>query len=218
MYNILTNQNKNDSMLLKTTSRKHIFSQNDELFQKYFFFHVPNELEKNKVEELKKLLKDFYNKAYETKGDLKEFIPYAYSIGYLEKYGYYTMVDGDRGIYEVTSLGKNLNPAFKFIMTELLTTDSTYYETENRQTLKKEFSSRFGDIEYFHCLYFAEYCMEKLNKYYEGNIPEEIVRYYEEYLNNNSWSEENNIAWIYDPNKVKFNCHIIKKKLKTRER
>ena len=72
------------------------------------------------------------------------------------------------------------------------------------------------DNRYFQCLYFAEYALDNWNKYYDGNIPEKIIKYYENYLNNIWWSIEQSVIWTYNLETKKFD-YTKKEKVRKRE-
>lgn len=192
--------------MLEYIKEKNTFFQNDIVFKKYFSERKQSKMEKKKLKEFKMLIKDFCKKVYGDDNYNSFLINYA-SIGYLEDYGYYTITDADRGYCDVFNFGENINEAFKNIIIDVLFNHSINYEFENREILEQDFIKRF-DIEYFGCLYFAENSLKHWNKYYDGNIPDNIINYYENYLNSIWWSEENNINWSFNLDTKKFNYKI----------
>lgn len=189
-----------------------LFFQDDEIFKKYFCNKEKTTIEHEKGEALANLIKDFCTKLYNEKMRNYQFLPSGYiTYNYLENYGYYFITDADRGWRSVINLGEDTNRAFILLVSDILFVHSMYYELENREKLQADFKNRFGDIEYFGCLYYAEIAFQEWLKYYNDNVPIEIINYYEDYLNSVWWSKENNLNWKYNPNTKLFDCHTIEK-------
>lgn len=168
-------------MIEDLKEKKRLF-QGDELFRKYFSKRKETEVEKSKYEELSNMISKFYKKV---SGDdnYKDFLIYYLSIGYLEDYGYYATTDADRGDRNIIYLGEKLEDAFVNFVIDALFSYAVDFECTNRENLKKDYLNRFGNMEYNQCLYFAEYALNQWSKYYDSNIPNNIIRIYENYLN-----------------------------------
>lgn len=191
--------------MIKELEGKKIFSQEDVVFKKYFCNRKQNDFEEKKLEELSVLINDFCKKVFGK--DNFDFSSVIYTVvSYLENYGYYAISDIDRGHMEIFNFGEDLDKAFKNIIINVLFIYSINYEFENRKKLENDFIHRFDNIEYFGCLYFAEDSIKYWNKYYDSNIPDDIINYYENYLNDIYLSKENNISWDFDSDKKLFNC------------
>ena len=192
-----------------------------ELLDKYFWHRKTTKVEKQKCRELNKMFKEFTKKVY---GQEEDIFSYDEWFGYLEDYGYYLLVDGDPGkcLPYLNNYGMDKEKAFVLIIYNFLIGMHQHYEFQNRRILCKDFQDRFGIFgfknsdknfneldffdNYFNCLYYAEYDLDKWNKYYDGNTPDEIIKYYENYLNDIWWTKEKGITWKYDVENKKFNC------------
>ena len=143
------------------------------------------------------MINGFYQKVY---GDdnYNAFLIYYLSIGYLEDYGYYATTDADRGCKNIINLGEKVDDAFVSFINDSLFSYAVDFECTNRDKLKKDFANRFGDMEYFHCLYYAEYELNQWSKYYDGNIPNNIIEEYEKYLNSILLDDKGKRNWIFD--------------------
>ena len=199
------------------------------LLDKYFYKRKYTEEEIKKYQELDSMFRKFNLKVY---GEEDDIFSYQELFGYLENYGYYVVIDGDDGrcIPTIQRHGFDKEKAFVSIIDDYLFMNAIDYELQNRKELSKDFQKRFGiyglnnyDKEfnsleffdnYFTLLYFSEYNLDKWDKYYDGNIPDEIIKSYEVYLNGIKWSHEQGFTWKYDRNIKQFN---IKEKLKIRK-
>lgn len=180
------------------------FYYTDELFKKYFLERKLTENEQQKKEELFQLINNFINKVYSEELSFQEFISTGYvSVSYLNDFGYYIVSDRDRGHYEVINYGEDTFIAFQKIITEFLFSHSFNYEMNNREQLKHDYKIRFNK-EYNQCLSFTEYCLNKWNIYFDNNIPNEIINYYEKYLNSVNYEQPDKI-WIYNIETKSFN-------------
>ena len=189
--------------MLKELKEKKCLFEGDELYIKYFSRRKETEFEKNKYEELSNVINGFYQKVY---GDdnYKDFLIYYLSIGYLEDYGYYAITDADRGYKNIINLGEKVDDAFINLVCDALGSYAVDFECTNRDKLKKDFANRFGDMEYFHCLYYAEYELNQWSKYYNGNIPNNIIEKYEKYLNSILLGDIGKTNWQYNIEQALF--------------
>ena len=184
--------------MIKELEGKNTFSSNDEKFKKYFVRKLPNEKEIEKILRVEKMLKEFSMKVYNK--TLKDFLPKEYlGISYLKQYGYYILSNLKNGYYYVLRFSEDPIIAFKEIVNTILWNYAIDFESENRSILIKKFKEEFSNIEYNQYLVFSEYAISKWMKYYDGDIPRHIIKYYEDYLNDKS-----NYGYEYDFSIKKF--------------
>ena len=183
--------------MIEELKDKKLLFQDDKLFKKYFSERKETEFEKSKYEELYNMISTFYKKVY---GDdnYKYFLIDYLSIGYLEDYGYYATTDADRGYRNIINLGGKLEDAFVNLVGDALFTYAIVFEWTNRRELVRDYISRFGNTEYNQSLSFAEYALNQWSKYYDGNIPNNIIKLYEEYLNSILLDDKGKRNWIFD--------------------
>ena len=197
-------------------NEKTYYQTDEEL--KLFWNKKYNVKEQEEFDKLKALLINFQQKAFPQE---KSIIPSGIvTYGYLENFGYYVIENSDRGHYTVCNYGLDLDIAFKSIIKDILFSWAIDYEFDNRANLKIDFYNRFStffDATYEPCFYFAEYCLEKWQIYYEGIVPTDIINYYENYLN--SLEIKKNVIWRYDEKIQKLKCvKIIVRKLEKGEK
>jgi len=158
-----------------------MFKYGDEMYIKVFEEEKSaSELQNKKIFDDK--IAEFYKKI-----DAKLVIPAGYiSFGYKKDIGYYVIYDCDRGFMEfINGLPcSDLEKAFMITIRDLLNYESFHYEFENREKLKKEYFKRKNGIEYNELLLAYEYILNKFDKYYDGDIPDELIKEYEDHLNN----------------------------------
>ena len=170
------------------------------MFKEYFC----REKTSKEIEEGQALIdkiKGFYNKVF---GDeFKSLVRLGgyNQIGYTENYGYYAMGNEDRGYYDVTR-GDTIDEAFWLIIRRVLLIYGNNYVRSCRKELREDFVKRFGTSKilspyqhdnFFNLLYIIECAVIAWNKYYEGKIPDYIVKYYEEQLTKSSY-----YSWKFD--------------------
>ncbi len=174
------------------------------LLDKYFM-KSSSENEKTKLKELNARVSLFTKKVFE-----EEYKPSKdYWFGYLDDYGYYQMDDFDRGWFEVFNLGEDIDEVVFEVLDELLYEKSLEYEQNNREQLQREFNERFADQylrplfnldnKYTRAIPMVEYALDKFDKYYDGKIPDTIIKHYEDYLTSIGWSKDQGIRWVYNP-------------------
>ncbi len=192
-----------------------MFNNSDQIFNRLFFEErSANEI--RKTEELYELVNYFFRKVYDYQEDIfYELLHSDYcSLGYLKDIGYYAVEDMERGQYSFPDglPCQNLNKAFSILVNGLLKSESIEYEYKNKEKLVKESSKNNGDYNSLVVKY--EYILDKWYKYYDGNIPNDIIKEYENKLNN---LELNNINYKYNKKTKKIdvitNDKIRKEKL-----
>ena len=189
--------------MIKELQGKKVLNYDDPLLEKYFM-KDSSENEKTKLEELYERVSLFMQKVFE-----EEYKPSKdYWFGYLDNYGYYQMDDFDRGWFELFNLGEDIDRVVFEVLDQLLYERSSEYEQNNREQLQREFNERFAD-QYFRPLFnlnnkyarvlpMVEYALDKFDQYYDGKIPNSIIKHYEDYLTNIGWSKDQGIRWVYD--------------------
>ena len=188
--------------------------------------------ESQKCLQLIKKFNEFTKKVYGI-----EFSIFGYDeiLGYSNDFGYYVLIDGDNGRTEpiVYNYGLDFQEAFFKIINSFLFNSSSYFEIDNREKLSVDFEQRFNNFEfkisdkdidsfefygsYIPSFYSTEYCLNKWNKYYDGNIPQEIIKFYEDYINNDPRNEKYCISWKYNLETKRFDC-IKREKVRKLER
>lgn len=201
--------------MIKELKGKHYFFRNDPV-SKYFYDRKTTEHEEQKMDELKTKMRAFAKKVGISDCGLE-------LAGYLDDYGYYKLWDEHRSKIGLMYLGEDIDEVFDVCIRMTLSSISNRYEFLNRKELQNDFKIRFHDIGFVdevrtNCIldnycpqfYYYEYELGIYDKYYEGNIPQEIVERYTNSLNNFWWSKEQGVKWEYDYNTKKFNCSKIK--------
>lgn len=196
------------------------FFQDDPVLKKYFFDRKPTKSEKEKIDKLYSIVNNFCKKVY------NEEVSYL-DIGYLDDFGYYELTYADRGWYDLTELGEDVNKVSLHAIDEILFSNGFDYELQNRKILEQEFDTRFKEFNFeplgglesnrrFNILHVTEYILSKWEKYYDGNIKEDTIKRYEDYINSIWWTKEQNITWEYDRDSKKINCKKVKDKEKVK--
>lgn len=196
--------------MIKELAKKDEFFYSDPVFRKYFVDRKRTEFEKSKELEVYNMVFDFFKKTFNISVDNFKNLIYRMGYfsfgGYLDNYGFYSLSDADRGYYDIEYYGEDINVAFYRLVDDILFDFAYDNERENRRKNMIDFDTRFDgkDNKYFPSLYETEYMIDKWDKYYEGNIPEYIINYYEEQINDFVWSQENNVYWGYNRETRKF--------------
>ena len=162
------------------------FFQDDPLYLKYFRNRKFNKNELKKTKKLYKKIDKFCEKT-------DVYYIYGLDLGYMDDFGYYQITDADRGNYDVWHLGENENEVFIKIINDILFSVFNSIEVHNRKVVEEEYHKRFGDIEYDWLLFPREMALYKWKEYYDGNLPEELIKMYEEKANGTWWNKEYNI-------------------------
>lgn len=119
-------------------------------------------------------------------------------IVYFEEKGYISFVNADKDIVDVYYYGRTENEA---LIQALISYELTYnlgVELHNRNKLNEEYRKRFPSIEidedeYHGPFFFSELSLKDFRIYYDDNIPNKVIKYYENYL-----SEIDGIDYKYD--------------------
>lgn len=131
------------------------------------------ELEKNPNEVNNTLLlQNRINTFCENIGLEEEFSNYI-KIGYRENVGYYAYIDTDQGLISMLHGFPilDINEAYCIIIRELLTIKGRQSSMiDEKQALKPYVSKKAEDA------FYNEYIIQKLNEFYDNNIPAEIVK------------------------------------------
>ena len=126
-----------------------------------------------------------------------------YIIHYLDEFGYISKGNYDRDLVQVYHYGDTFEEAFRSATYEFVMNESQFYEAWNRKELNQEFSNRFknGLVEeddYYGPFFFAEHSLQLLRKYYCDNIPEDIIKEFEEYVKR---VEKMDVKFSYETNR-----------------
>lgn len=199
-YNYCSSKNNRTNLYKKDTYT------DEELFKTYFmreklvnFIHI---VERNNKEI--PLLES--TKIY----DYINIDPYL-GIFYLDGIGYISKGNYDRDIVDVYLYGKTSDEAFKTAIYEYVMNQSHSYELWNRETLNKEFTKRFPNIEatdYHGPFFFAEHSLQLLRNYYGNAIPRDIVEEFEEYVKEVS---NMNVKFRYETNRFELKEKLLSK-------
>lgn len=210
--------------MIKELEGKTSFFQTDPLLLKYFFDVTPTEHELEKMREVCEPCEKFIEKTGLEK-DLR-YVPYAFdSPAYLDNYGYYLLIDADRGNWDLIPLGEDVEKIKRTTIYRMLGSLGIEYELRNRKELRKEYDERFKEMNfkplydletnrYFNCLYYVEYGISKFDIYYDGKIPDDIIDYFERRLNSIWWSKEQGVTWYYNRETKRFDCQKKEKSKK----
>lgn len=157
----------------------------------YYQNHISTKLEKEKEESLRNRMIEFETKVRGKENiDLLLNHPFhpEWRIKYFENKGYISSINADRDIVDIYYYGRTENEAFinAIVSYELTLTET--YELLNRKKLNKEFSERFLDgkvkeNDYHGPFFFSELALQDFRKYYGDNIPEYLIKNYENHVN-----------------------------------
>ena len=199
--------------MIKELIDKEEFYYSDPVFRKYFVDRKKTEFEESKELELYNMVFDFFKKTFSISDDNFKNLIYRmeyFSFGaYLDNYGFYSLSDADRGYYDVEYYGDDINVAFYRLVDDILFDYANEDERNNHKRFIDDYNRRFDNSttnnqKYFSSLYVIEYIISKWNIYFDGNVPEYIISYYEECMNDSVWSQENRINWNYNKETNQF--------------
>ena len=160
-----------------------------------------------KYEELDKKVLEFYQKTYK---EGTTHLSYAmfdfdfYGFGYNINDGYYIVDYDTSNSFIMMSYGEDIEGAFIYLANKILDKNRMEYERENRKSIKKDYNTRFSKVKYYDRLLKAEYDLTRWNKYYEGNVPEELIELYLKYINNTYGLYEANGYFEYENNAIVY--------------
>ena len=105
------------------------------------------------------------------------------NIGYSPDFGYYTYSKISKENYQLMKLGKDLDVAFlKLVIYNIEFENAVRNEQWNKKKFVDSFEKIYKDMEYTSCLFYAEYILNKLKKYYKDNVPDYVINYFCDYL------------------------------------
>lgn len=189
---------------MKSNQNQREFYYTDKLYEQYFRSKkTRNEQEKGLLlhERLLEVLEKIYRMNHKS---VYDYVPYwGCDIGYADNYGYYLLVDSDRGHFSVINglPSEDIDSAVFMIIDFILFAYGSDDELSHRQDYKKDFMLRFdkyGFLEYSQCLYYAEYSLKKWGIYYDNKIPTGMINYYESYINDVEKVRSHTLVWKYD--------------------
>ena len=115
--------------------------------------------------------------------------------------------------YLVHIYGNNLFEAFSSLAKSILNNKRREYLNKNKKIIKNEYLTRFKDIKNYEIIFNAEYDLNKWNKYYQNEIPRELIDKYNRYVNDNYHLSKINNVLEYNK---KIKSFIITNKTKVR--
>ena len=200
-------------MIANNLANVKVFHEDSPQFIKYFREHQRNAHEEKKVKELSSLILSFYQKVFTEKTTAikpSQFFFDVANCGYLEddNCGYYTIHENDWHKYVVISYGEDIDGVFLDVANEIINLKADNKLYKHRKEINNSLKKRFKNINNYEDIFYAEYALNKWDKYFDGNIPKRIIAYYEFMLNmyNNSFK--------YDPLKKEIVIkHAKKRKL-----
>ena len=160
------------------------------------------EQEEGKLKSLRLLLKEFWRKVYPNL-EYEVFLRGYSNIGYFENIGFYILIDVGSDDKIINIYGNDLEGAFISIVKAVLLEFSMDYENKNKKELQSDFQNRFKGIKYAQGLYFVEHALEKWSQFYGNNIPDSIIKHYEDYINIH-FKIGDEMVWSYDKEEKKF--------------
>lgn len=130
-------------------------------------------------------------------------------FGYTENYGYYALKDNGRGHYSLPYglPSEDIDTAIMMIMRYIIQWYAFKFETLNYTELKNDYKKRFGKYElpYKGCPYDAEYCLSLWKVLFNGEIPKEVIEYYEACMNDiSSLAKKASYIWKYNAEDGRF--------------
>ena len=205
--------------MIQELAGKNLFHKDNPIFKKYFINKTFTENEKNNIYTLTTLILEFYKKTLDKEQENINIYCFDYDFcdyGYIDNYGYYTVLYDGWNNYFVRCYGDDINSVFYDIAGNILSKESLKYENDHRSELKIDYKTRFNNLKYDNAIPRIEYELNRWSHFYDNNIPDEIIKSYQTKLSlvllNNSVSFE----YDKDNNRVvlKQNNSKIKKLIK----
>ena len=160
----------------------YLIHKGDERLKKYAF-KGKTEIELNKQKVLTDLILSFYKKVYNNEVSKVSTDMFYYDLlkyGYNLDDGYYIIYGGRHGYYELVVFKDNIDGIFINTIESIIEKHSSDNIYHNKASINEEYIKRFGNINNIWQIYNIEYILDKWNKYYDGNIPQELL---DKYLN-----------------------------------
>ena len=157
------------------------FEYGDKIYNKIFQIEELTELEKEKNRQLEAIITDFYQKVcpgLKKRYELKDL-----GLGYIEGYGYCTISFQERGFYVLTLLYDNFQEIYMKLLLKIAARISSDYCSHNHVKLLKVYEKRAPLVSHNHLLFFYEFILKLILKYFDNNIPMEFIKFYENILN-----------------------------------
>ena len=171
--------------MINELANKDLFYKEDKLFKKHFSEKKKTKKEQNAEKQLSSLVLSFYQKVYDKETQKINYSMFDLAFctyGYLEDYGYYAISYDDNNHYCVEHYD-GIHDAFISIARKILSHKFYSCEKKSKSDLKNDFKTRFGNVRYFDDIYRYEYELDKWNKYFDGNIPNDLITMYNNYIN-----------------------------------
>ena len=128
---------------------------------------------------------EFYRKVFDKNAKELNLLMFDYNFlgaGYDSEKGYYIVFNGLYRYYEVVLYGDNAEAAFLCVVDNIIERKSQKNLFDNKKSILAQYHRRFAGTGITNVLpiYHIEYVLDKFDKYYDGNIPKDIV---DKYLN-----------------------------------
>ncbi len=179
------------------------FYQNSEEYKKYVEHENLTKEEELKTKLFLCKIKDFNNKTLNI--DFRDICSLFRKFGYISNEGYYTVIDYERGNYEVMLLGNDINQAFQYLIVNIL---SQIYEMTEEE--KAKIDMKYGNVitDDF-CginIAYAEFYLSVWQKYLSNNPVENdnVIKYIVNMANNDYFIKDLDVKLHYDDEQGKF--------------
>ena len=173
----------------------------------------PNELAKE--QELNAKVLDFYKKVYNQnaqKLSITNFDFDLHSYGYIDNSGYYLIIYDSFNYYLVSHYGDNVDEIFTDIVKNIINKKYRIIDFQNHHIIKKEGHRRFPKIRNSESIIYIEYILNQWHKFYDGKIPERIMKRYKNYINSKKITTDS-IEYDIDSKRITYRRNIKKRKL-----
>ncbi len=212
--------------MIKELENQNYYHKDDDTFRKYFIGYQKKPIEIAKEKELSGLILDFYQTIFDKDVNAISYLMFDNTFvtyGYLDNYGYYE-IDYDNHDFYVQGPIETKEEIFIMVIKKILKKKSEFFEKNNRKELKREFKSRFGNIDYTDDLPRYEYELKKWARYFKDekwmtqfkeDMPQMVIDTYNKSINLNYSFSSNQMRLAYDETTHQF---VSQSKEKIRKR
>ena len=182
------------------------FHQGSEADKKYLEHKNPTKEEELKSKLFLCKIKDFNNRVLNM--DFKDICSLYRKFGYISNEGYYTVIDYERGNYEVMLLGDDINQAFQYLIVNIIL---QIYELSNEE--KEIIYLKYGIFANFivddFCkmvITYSDFALSTWQKYISDNPVENdnVIKYLENMANADFVIRDLDVKLHYDAEQGKF--------------
>ena len=194
----------NSGMLENVQTYK--FHQNSEEYKKYVEHENLTKEEELKTKLFLCKIKDFNNKTLNI--DFRDICSLFRKFGYISNEGYYTVIDYERGNYEVMLLGNDINQAFQYLVSNIMLQIYEMSEEEKVIVRVKNTSFAYVVADDFCKLVIkdAEFALSVWQKYISNNPVENdnVIKYIVNITNKDYLIKDLDVKLHYDDEQGKF--------------